>query len=142
MAVELLLDHVAGSLRPHDIAAQEDLEALGPGPFMVSVTKPRSLPHNRFYFSIIVSMIKSGAPGNRGAIHNATKIKTGLVTMCQLPNGDFMAFPDSTAFNRMDQAEFNLWFPMAVTFWRSCGLWDYIAPDLRAKLEDGERQAA
>ena len=116
------------------------MEKLPGDLFMVTVMSKRSLPHNRLYFSAIGSMVKAGAPGDRVSIHSATKIKTGLVTMCQLPNGEFMAFPDSTAFNRMDQSAFNAWFVKAVEFWKVCGLWQWVSPDIRAKIDTGESQ--
>lgn len=133
---EILMTRVGYRLVPADAVAEQDMETLPSGPFFVTLRKPRSAPHNRFYFACLGSMEKSGAPGNRETLHNATKLKCGLVKMCVLPNGDFMAFPDSTAFAAMDQVTFNMFFGKAVEFWKACGLYNWIAPDLRAKLED------
>ena len=135
MSKDILMTVQGSHLVPIDQMAEDDVRSLPHKPLMVTVKQPRSLPHTRFYFGIIGSMIKAGAQGTRDTIHNATKIKTGLVSMCQLPNGEFMAFPDSIAFNKMDQTKFNEWFPKAVEFWKACGLADYIAPDILDKLE-------
>lgn len=135
---ELLMKRVGYSLRPWDEMAEQDmLELSDSGPIMVKVTKKRSLPHNRFYFACLRSMEKSGATSTVSEMHNAAKIKTGLVAICQLPNGEYVAFPDSTAFDKMDQAEFNAWFPKAVAFWKSSGLWQWLSPDLREKVTEG-----
>ena len=141
MPVDILMRRQGYTLRPADELAEDQMLSLG-DLVMVSARKARSVPFHRFYFGILGSMVKAGAPGNSDALHSATKIKTGLVQITKLPNGDFMAFPDSIAFNKMDAHEFNAWFPKAVDFWKSSDLWQFVAPDLRAKIEDGERAAA
>ena len=141
MATDILMRRRGFSYVAADDLAEDQMLTM-PDMAMVTVRKPRSIPMHRFYFGIIGQMIKAGAPGNTDGIHNATKIKTGLVTFANLPNGEFMAFPDSTAFDRMDQAAFNVWFPKAIAFWTECGLWDFVSPDIKAKIETGERQAA
>lgn len=142
MSSEILMKRKGYNLVPFDAVAEADMEEMPEGPFFVTIRKPRSLPHNRLYFACLGAMEKAGAPGNREDLHNATKMKCGLVRMCVMPGGDFMAFPDSTAFNAMDQLQFNMFFERAVEFWKSSRLWSYLPADLRAKLDAGERLAA
>lgn len=142
MSADLLVVRRGYSLRPYDQLAEEDfLKLAETGPMKVVVTKPRSLPHNRLYWSILRSMVKAGVNSTEADLHDATKVKCGLVRLCQLPDGEYLALPDSTAFDRLDQDGFNTFFAKAVAFWRASGLWRWVAPDLRATLDD-QREAA
>jgi len=140
MATEILVNREGQRLVPYDAMAAEEVERLGSGPFMVKITKPRSLPHHRLYFACLNAMAKAGAATSADDLHDATKMKSGLARVAQMPNGEWFAFSDSTAFNRMDQISFNAFFDKALTFWKASKLWGYLPPDLQAKLEAGERQ--
>lgn len=118
----------------------EELDALPHGvPFKAKLTRPRTLPSNGLYWSCLGAMAKAGAATSRDDIHDATKVKCGIVRFARTPDGEFFAFPDSTAFSRMDQGAFNDYFNRAIAYWKSSKLWDYLPPDLRDKLEAGER---
>lgn len=139
MALEILMTRQGNHLVPYDQTAEEDLQTLPTKPVMVTVKTPRSLPHNRLYWACLRAMAHAGAATSSDDIHDASKLKCGLVRMAQTPDGQFFAFPDSTSFAKLDQAAFNAYFDKAIQFWKSCRLWDYLAPDLQAKLEAGER---
>lgn len=129
-----------GRLVPTSPFYAEELDALdGSGPFRVKITKARSLPHNALYWVCLQAMVKAGAATSRDDIHDATKLKCGLVRMARTPDGEFYAFPDSAAFHRMDQMAFRAFFDKAIEFWKSCKLWDYLPPDLQQKLSEGAR---
>jgi len=140
---EILMKRVGYTLRPWDDMAEEDMMALPDDcALMIKVTRKRSLPHHRLYFQCLRSMIKAGAPGSDADLHSATKIKSGLVSVCQLPSGEYMAFPDSIAFDKLDQSGFNDFFKRAVTFWQESGLWKWLSPDLQEKVFHDQREAA
>jgi hypothetical protein len=141
MAYDILMRRQGYTLRPADELAEDQMLTL-PDMVMVSVRKPRSVPMHRMYFGILGRMIKAGAPGDVDALHKATKIKTGLVKFATMPDGEFMAFPDSTAFDAMDQDAFNRWFPKAVEFWKASRLWSYVPADLRSKIGEPQQRAA
>ncbi|MFT4076453.1 MAG: hypothetical protein QM647_13085 [Asticcacaulis sp.] len=140
---DILMKRDGSVLKAWDALAEDDLRTLPENSaLMVKVTRKRSLPHHRLYFQCLRSMVKSGANGTESDIHSATKIKVGLVSICQLPSGEYMAFPDSIAFDKLDQTGFNQFFAKAVAFWKACGLWNWLSPDLRVKLSDDQREAA
>ena len=137
MALQILMKRIGYSLRPWDEFSEADMLALSDsGPIMVTLTKKRSVPHHRLYFGCLGSMIRAGAPGETVEfLHDATKVKTGLVRFATMPNGEFMAFADSTSFDAMDQDAFNKWFVKAVEYWRSSGLIRWLKPELLAMIE-------
>lgn len=141
MAKDILMTRKGYTLRPFDEVAAEDMLGLSEGPFMVTIVKPRSVAHNRFYFACIGSICASGGfDEGVDAFHDMTKIEAGCFKTVKA-RGEFYKVPDSTAFDAMDQTAFNPYFEKAVTFWRSEGYIDWIKPDLRRRLEDSRADA-
>lgn len=137
MTVPLLVIRKGYSLRPYDSVAEEDLLKLPDyGPFRIEVVKPRSLSFNRMYWACLRS-IEAAGRGDSKDLHEATKIKTGLCHVVKV-KGEFVVVPDSIAFDRMTQTEFNEWFPKAVQWWTDSGLIEWLSPDLRDKIEGRE----
>lgn len=127
-------------LTPVSAFYAEELDALPRGvPLKCKVTRPRSLPMHGLYWQCVSSIVKSGGANCKEDIHASTLIKTGNVAVCSTPNGDFIAYPQSTSFANMDQIAFKAYFDAAIDFWRSSKFWDYISEDLRERLEGGER---
>lgn len=138
---ELLMTRQGYSLRPFDQHAEEDMLKLGEGPFYVKVTKPRSLIQNRLYWASLRSICANGGfEDGEDILHDVTKMGAGCFKVIQL-SGLTYRVPDSTAFSRLDQTAFNAYFDRAISFWRSERLYDWLAPELRAKIEDTERRA-
>jgi len=139
MAVDIVMTRMGHHLVAYDAVSAEELDGLGNGPFIVTVKKPRSIKHNRLYFQCLQSMAKAGAATSYEDLHDATKLKCGLVRMAIMPQGEYFAFPDSSSFSKLDQIGFTSYFDKAVAYWKSCKLFDYLPPDLRERLERGER---
>lgn len=134
--IELLVSRQGSHLVPHDSLAEEDIAGLPSGVLMVKVTKLRSLPHNRLYFACLRSICSSGGFGDGERIlHDITKMGAGCFKVIQLSGMTFRV-PDSTAFDRMDQSEFNEYFRRAVAFWQSEKLSAWIEPELFGKISE------
>lgn len=145
MARQILMTRKGFALVPWDAVAQDDLEELPLGkPVMVSAQVKRSLPHNRLYWACIRSICQTGGfTDGEGILHDVTKMGAGCFKVIQL-SGLTYRVPDSTAFDKMDQADFNEYFRRALSFWESEGLAQWISPDLREKIgvQFAERIAA
>ena len=138
MTVEILVTRRGQTLVPHDeLSAELIEEKFKSGVAMVTVQKKRSLLHNRLYWSCL-RCIAQGIDQKERDLHNATKIKCGLAVVAKLGD-EFIVLPNSTAFDNLDQDGFNLFFDKAINWWRECGLYNWIKPELREKLERGER---
>jgi len=139
MPAEILMSRQGDKLVPHDALASEDVQRLGNGVFMVKIKKPRSLPHNRIYWACLRSICQSGGfDEGEEALHCLTKIMCNISKLISL-NGMVYKVPDSTRFQKMDQAAFNAFFADALAFWEYEGLSKWINPDLRQQLEEGKR---
>lgn len=137
---EIICTSDGNRLTPVNAFYAEELDAVAKGvPLKIKITRPRSLVHNSFYWVCLNAMVKAGAATSKDDIHDACKLKCGLVRMAKMPDGDFFAFPDSTSFGKLDQIGFASYFDKAVEYWKSCKLFDYLPPDLRERLERGER---
>lgn len=142
MAVEILMSRQGNRLVPFDQLAEEDLARLPAKPLMVTIRAPRSLPHNRLYFSCLRSICESGGfEAGHEVLHDVTKMGAGCFKVVQL-SGLTYRVPDSIAFASMDQTTFNAFFKRAVAFWQSEGLAAWIEPDLFAKIAETDREAA
>jgi hypothetical protein len=134
--MEVYCKREGSHLVPSDAVWADDIAKLpADRQLRVSITVPRSVPHNRLYWSMIKSMVDSGANQSIDEIHAATKIKCGLYKAVTLPRGEQVIIPDSTAFNKLDQTAFNEFFDRAITFWKWCNLWDYVKPELRERTQ-------
>lgn len=136
MAIDILVTREGQRLAPYDELSAEMIEELPAGPHMVTVTKKRSIPHHRLYFQCLNDMAK-GCDQKVDDLHTATKVKAGLVIVAQFRD-EYMVLPNSTAFNKLDQTAFNAYFEKAVAWWQSSGLWEWIRPGLREKIEVGK----
>jgi len=136
MSKDLLVTRKGSTFVPYDELAEEDMFSLPEGkPIMMNAQTKRSLIHNRFYRLCIARMSSAGAPGDPEWLHRTTLIKCGFVKVAQLPDGEYMACPDSTAFDVMDQDAFNAYFKKAVDFWKASGLWNWLDASLKRKIE-------
>jgi hypothetical protein len=136
MARDIIMRREANHLVPFDSLAEQDILALPAKPILVKVSQPRSLPHNRLYWSCIRSICQSGGfEDGEDILHDVTKMGAGCFKVVQL-SGLTLRVPDSTAFGKMGQAEFNAFFKRAVAFWQSEGLANWIDPDLFGKISE------
>jgi hypothetical protein len=66
------------------------------------------------------------------------KVIVGRVRYVRNLWGTVEAKPDTIKESAMSQADFRAYFDKALEALRDYGLWDYIAPDLQAKLNEGK----
>jgi hypothetical protein len=75
----------------------------------------RSVQHNRLLFALIkIAGENCDEELTTRAILDVLKLKTGHVQVSKLPSGEIMMTPSSISFEKMDQDEFNKWFPRAI----------------------------
>lgn len=82
----------------------------------VEVKKPRSCKHNGLYWSQLQDIIDSGATRYPTAphLHDAIKMECGFVQPVYRLDGSVELVPDSTAFDKMTQADFNAFYERAM----------------------------
>lgn len=82
----------------------------------VEVKKPRSNVHNSMYWAQLQQIVDSGAVKFPTAehLHDAIKAELGYVTPVYRFDGTVDLVPDSTAFEKMTQAEFNAFYERAM----------------------------
>lgn len=100
-------------------ADEECMDALTPkATYRVVCTRAqrRSIRQNGLLFALI-SIAQDSYDGDLGkdAVLDVLKLRTGHVRVTQLKSGEMIMAPKSIAFDRMDQDDFNAWFPKAVT---------------------------
>lgn len=120
MATELILrrSKANSGLWPVSAIDAEIIDAIPSGVDYRAVltrVQGRSVQHNRLLFALINIAIENceGVISKR-AIIDILKLKTGHVEVSTLPSGELMMTPSSISFDKMDQDQFNLWFPRAV----------------------------
>lgn len=82
----------------------------------VTIHRKRSMVHNAKYWAMLTKVIASGATKYHsiGALHRALKYEMGYVKPIRKLSGDIVYEADSTAFDKMDQTEFNKFFDEAM----------------------------
>lgn len=72
------------------------------------LVKPRSLPMQGMYWACLSQFVQATeCVPTAEHLHNLIKMKTGYVTPAVMPDGTLYWIPDSTAFDKMGQSEFN-----------------------------------
>lgn len=81
----------------------------------VTVKQRCSLPQQRLYWSILHAIVEAtDAYPNAEYLHEAIKDELGYVHHVRRIDGQTIRIPDSTAFAKMDQAEFKVFFDRAM----------------------------
>jgi hypothetical protein len=81
----------------------------------VTIKRRRSNPQNALYWSALSKVVEAtGAYPSAEKLHEALKFKLGLTMPVKMMDGTIVYLPDSTAFARMDQAEFKRFFDAAM----------------------------
>lgn len=83
----------------------------------VTATQPRSVPYHRRYWAILAAVVDAcGLIYRPEDLHDLIKQKLGMVQQITLRNGDVWTVTDSTAFEAMDQPEFEEFFEKAMAY--------------------------
>jgi hypothetical protein len=82
----------------------------------VEVKRPRSVQHNALYWSQLHEIVASGATKYPTAehLHDAIKAEMGYVSPVYRLDGSVVFVPDSTAFEKMTQKDFNAFYERAI----------------------------
>ena len=100
-------------------ADEEAMDALTAGAkYRVVCTRSqrRSIRQHGLLFALIgIAQDSYDGPLGTDAVLDVLKLRTGHVRVTQLKSGEMIMAPKSIAFDRMDQDDFNDWFPKAVT---------------------------
>lgn len=80
----------------------------------VSIRKRRSNPQNDLYWAMLDRVVDAtGAYPTSDHLHDALKHELGYTTPVKMFDGTIIFFPDSTAFGKMDAAQFRTFFDAA-----------------------------
>ncbi len=72
------------------------------------LVRPRSIKAQGMYWACLSNFVAATeCVPTAEHLHNLIKMKLGYVTPAVMPDGSFYWIPDSTAFDKMDQATFN-----------------------------------
>lgn len=80
----------------------------------IRIVRHRSLPQHRLFFGILQHVAENSRFETPERLLVALKIRLGRYDLCRLPNGRDVPVPQSIAFEKMDQAEFQTFFNDAV----------------------------
>lgn len=109
MAVEIRVRRVLNRLVPADKLSEDDLSALSPDKvYDVKIWQKRNSDHHRKYFALVNAIFphQKGWPTTK-ALHDQLKMAVGFSYEAKdLKTGELRTYPDSIAFDRLDQQEF------------------------------------
>lgn len=136
MATELFMYRtVFNKLEPSDAASEEALRALPMNkPFRVKITLDRSGPHHR-QFRALLSVVAQATDKDPDHLLALIKIGTGYVDPVVMADGKLAYIPQSTAFNKMDQAAFKVFYDKALDFIVASVLPGVTLGDLKAEVD-------
>jgi hypothetical protein len=78
------------------------------------IARSRSITQHRLYWKVIQTVTEAtGRWATPEALHLALKLATGHIEVVQLLNGRLVKVPESTAFNAMNQTEFQAYCTQA-----------------------------
>lgn len=80
----------------------------------MKLKRDRSTPQQRLYWGILQHISEASQWETAERLHVALKIRLGYFDLLQLPNGKAVPVPQSTAFDKMDQAEFQDYFDRSI----------------------------
>ena len=117
MAHTVFLRRVGLRLQPTDRASEEIIGGLPKDKVVKAVlTQPRNYKHHKKFFALLGIVLDNQEYFNdTDELLFAVKVKLGYVKEIKLKHGTHL-MPTSIAFNKMDQAKFNIFYDKAVTF--------------------------
>lgn len=107
---DVLLRRTSGLvLSPSDGLAERDIERFPMGrDILCTLKRHRSVMHNRLYWACLHKVADNLDQAiTARALHEWLKMKLGYAAPVALKSGKVDWVPESTAFDKMDQAEFN-----------------------------------
>lgn len=109
MSVEIRVRRVLNRLVPADRLSEDELVQLDPDKeFDCKIWRKRNGDHHRKYFALVNAIFphQSAWPTTK-ALHDQLKMAVGFSYEAKdMATGEIRTYPDSIAFDRLDQAEF------------------------------------
>lgn len=104
----------------------------------VQIYQRRSLEHTRLYWAVLHAIVDNteNKYGSAEDLHSAIKVALGYTHKIKLISGDTIILPGSIAFDKMDQAEFKVYFDRAMNELRKA---DY---PVDKYIEEGKKKLA
>ncbi len=117
MATELFMYRtVFDTLKPADAASEESLALLPLNKSMrVRITMDRSGPHHRKWRALL-SVVAKATDKDPDYLAAMVKIGAGYVDPVVMADGRMAYIPQSTAFGKMDQTTFSIFYDKALDF--------------------------
>ncbi len=109
----ILVVRRSGFLQAASPLDEEMLRALPAGvPLKIKVTQPRrSVPQHRLYWGFISLVAENlDQDVSPDTLHEWFKIRCGVVREIRLRSGEIVTVAGSTAFDKMEHADFNAYF--------------------------------
>lgn len=99
------------TLSPADGLAEHEMERLPLGrDILCTLKRTRSASHNRLYWACLHRVAQNlDQEISAKALHKWLLLRVGWATPIALRSGKIEWVPDSTSFDKMDQAEFNIY---------------------------------
>lgn len=113
----MLMRRAKASLIPVSGYDDELLAAIPEGNLVeVTVRRKRSWPQLKLYWALLNNVVKNYPCGypNSDKLHDAIKMALGYTSELIGLDGVVYIIPDSIAINKMDQADFQLYFDNAI----------------------------
>jgi hypothetical protein len=109
MATEIRVRRVLNRLVPADKLSEDELMAIdGSKEFDCKIWQKRNSDHHRKYFALVNAIFphQKGWPTTK-ALHDQLKMAVGFSYEAKdMKTGEVRTYPDSIAFDRLDQQEF------------------------------------
>jgi low temperature requirement protein LtrA len=109
----ILVVRRSGFLQAASPLDEEMIRALPAGVNLkIKVTQPRrSVPQHRLYWAFISLVAENlDQDVSPDTLHEWFKLRCGVVKEIRLRNGEIITVPGSTSFDKMEHADFNLYF--------------------------------
>lgn len=112
----IMLRRVRSGLTPVTAFDAEMLDSISMGSDVeVRIKQRRSLPQLRLYWSVLHKVIgATDAYPTAERLHDALKMATGHTVPVRRLDGTLVHIPDSVAFSKMSQGEFQVYFNKAM----------------------------
>ncbi len=108
----ILMRRSGDNLMPCSVMDSEAVREFDSGKAVrVKITQPRNVGQHRLYFAALKLVHENlDDPPSIDKLHDAVKVRLGYCSVMKFKGGGEVTIPDSIAFDRMKQPEFNKFF--------------------------------
>ncbi len=125
----ILMRRGRGMLFPIGKFDEERLAELPEGATIeVTIKRRRSNPQNALYWATLANVVAAtDSYPSADHLHDAIKMALGFTMPVKMLNGELIYVPDSTAFGKMDAAQFKSFFDRAMELLNKLTGYDVLA---------------